>query len=77
VTEDRIVHASNDQVEVVRYDKAGKWYIEPLDRSLPRQAVSVKDAAKHAVWLWYQGNGTVHFDRPGGAIFNRKVRALI
>lgn len=69
---DRRVHAANHQAEVVRYDKAGKWYIEPLDKTLPRQQVSVADAARYALWL-YENGGVVKQGIPGGTAFDNFI----
>ena len=73
----RTVHASCDSlaVDLVRYDRAGKWYIEPRDKSLPRQQVCIVDAVRTAMYWWTIG-GTPHFDRPGGVAFNRAIRKL-
>lgn len=71
---DRTVHAANALAEVVRYDRAGKWYIEPRDRSLPRQLVTVKQAAQYALWMEEHDSGTIHLGRAGGGSFDRAVR---
>lgn len=70
---DRTVHASGPQMEVVRYNKAGKWYLEPTDRRLPRQSVTIAEAVDYTNWLWKNG-GTPHFDRPGGGRFDSLLR---
>jgi hypothetical protein len=31
---DRVVHTSYSGMEIVRYDRAGKWYFEPTDSRL-------------------------------------------
>lgn len=72
VLRDRRIHAANDHAEVVRYDKAGKWYIEPRDKTLPRQRVSVAHAARYALWL-YENGGVIKQGIPGGAAFDRDV----
>jgi hypothetical protein len=74
---DRTIHAEVPGiVEVVRYDRAGKWYIEPLTPGLPRQHVTVTEAAEYATfpeissgrkWVYYPG-------LPGGKQFDRKVK---
>lgn len=71
--DDRIVHARYSGMEIVRYGRAGKWYLEPDHPTLKRQAVSMTDAAKQAVWALANG-GEVFFGRPGGMAFDRKVR---
>jgi len=60
-------------MEVVRYDRAGKWYLEPTDKSLSRQAVTVGDAAKYARWLLDSSTGSVTFGLMGGARFDAIV----
>ncbi len=68
---DRTVHASTQQMNVVRYDRAGKWYLEPTDTTLPRQAVTVGDAARYVVWALDQDHSTKLFtNRPGGKRFD-------
>lgn len=74
--ETRTVHARYPGMEVVRYDRAGKWYLEPTDPSLKRQPVSITDAAKQAVWALANG-GEVLFGRPGGTMFDAKVRGRV
>ena len=39
---DRTVHVSYPGMEIVRYDRAGKWYLEPTNPTLPRQKVTCK-----------------------------------
>lgn len=72
MNEDRIVHAlTRSGAEIVRYDRAGKWYIEhPRGTMLPARQVSVSEAARIAA------PGIVNFNLPGGLVFERKVRAL-
>lgn len=71
---DRIVHADYPGMEIVRYDRAGKWYFEPTDPRLPRQHVGVKAAALRAKWALENG-GQVHLGQSGGAVFDRLVSA--
>ncbi len=71
---DRTVHASYPGMEIVRYDRAGKWYFEPTDSSLPRQKVTVKQAADAAVWaLGYYDNQAQVFERKGGKNFDHHL----
>ncbi len=72
---DRTVHASYPGMEIVRYDRAGKWYFEPLDSSLPRQKVTVREAAHQAVWATehFESAGRIFWDRKGGSRFDRLV----
>lgn len=71
---DRLVHASYPGMEIVRYERAGKWYLEPTDKNLKRQAVTVTGAAMQAHWGLTQEGGEVFFNRPGGQTFDSKVR---
>lgn len=68
--DDRRVHASTDKVEVVRYDRAGRWYIEWKDGS-KRQRSSITEAVQMAVDL----GATHHEGVPGGGAFDRKYHA--
>jgi hypothetical protein len=70
---DRRVHAAYPGMEIVRYDRAGKWYLEPTDPSLKRQAVSIDDAVRSALW-GLDHDGLIFFGKPGGAAFDAKVR---
>lgn len=71
---DRTVHASYPGMEIVRYDRAGKWYFEPTDSSLPRQKVTVKQAADAAVWaLGYYNDDAQVFTRTGGKTFDHHL----
>ena len=69
VTADRRVHAFKGQVEIVRYDKAGKWYREIP--GLPRVPLTVDEAARQATlpgFTWREG-------LTGGSRFDALVRA--
>jgi len=65
--DDRTVHAvrRHDGAEIVRYDRAGKWYLERVDGS--RSPLTLRGAVREAV------GGRVHFGRPGGRIFDAAV----
>lgn len=70
---DRTVHAtiheSDALYEVVRYSRAGKWYIESL--VMPRRSVTVEAAAQFA----HAGPGVrIHLGLPGGGAFDRLVQ---
>ena len=60
-------------MEIVRYDKAGKWYLEPTDPALKRQTVTVREAAMQARECCHRV-GIVRFGLPGGATFDRIAR---
>ena len=66
---DRTVHGLTvDGYAIVRYDRSGKWYIEPPRESgLKRGLVSVGEAAAMAA------KGTHFPRRPGGLQFDRRV----
>lgn len=66
-THDRTVHGHTaDGHEIVRYDRAGKWYVET--RFAPRRDVSLREAVRLAV------AGTPQLDKCGGQAFDAKVR---
>ena len=66
---DRRVHAIVGSAEIVRYDRAGKWYYEEGDTSKPltiSEAVEfVSDKSQ-----WRPGV-------PGGLVFDRRVRGKL
>lgn len=67
---DRCVHArTHDGVEVVRYDRGGKWYAEPTDGT-PRRALTLA----RAVELATQPGSTAVLRLPGGGAFDSAVR---
>jgi hypothetical protein len=68
---DRTIHAvCEDGRAIVRYDRAGRWYIE---HGTKRRPVSVREAADVAVQAW-RGLGVVYLGLPGGGAFDAKVR---
>lgn len=73
---DRVVHARYTGMEIVRYDRPGKWYFEPTIGGVKRQQVTVDKAARQAVWGEQFGHGEVFLDLYGGSAFDRKVRAV-
>lgn len=73
MTDDRTVHARYPGMEIVRYDRAGKWYLEPTHEIAKRQRVTVDEAAKQAKWADEHG-GSVALGLPGGATFDRMFR---
>lgn len=67
---DRTVHGiTPDGCEIVRYDRAGKWYLEDGAGKRVR-ALRIADAAALAA------QGRAHLDKPGGQSFDKKVRNL-
>lgn len=73
---DRTVHALMlDRSEIVRYDRAGKWYHEHIDKwmgTTGRKNITVREAAELAVGE----RAYVFTGRPGGGTFDRLVAAL-
>lgn len=72
-TADRTTHASSKDgsVAVVRYDKAGRWWLERSDGT--RAPLRLATAVTEAIVLEADG-GTIHFGRHGGSQFDNKVR---
>lgn len=73
----RRVHAFGDSGEIVRYDRAGKWFFESKAKLISYRRLTIDEAVEKAIWLWYEDNGSVNFDLPGGSSFDRKVRAHV
>lgn len=73
----RTVHASNGEgIEIVRYDRAGKWYIEATRAPVspqPRQKVTIGAAVKVAEEWIRSESGRVFLGRRGGGSFDRKM----
>lgn len=68
----RRIHAANDEYEIVRYDRAGKWYLE-YDAPKKRHPLSIGEAAAEARAIARRG-GRIFFGLPGGGAFDRMVR---
>lgn len=73
MSDNRRVHASYLNQEVVRYDRAGHWYLESSDRTTK---INIAEAVRLAVKFMAAG-GDVNFGVPGGARFDAKVRSAI
>src|SRR2546430_15759960 len=73
---DRTVHAECEGFEVVRYDRAGKWYVEPRNGDRPPEHVGVGEAARRAASADVLG-GVIHFGARGGDVFDRKGRRYL
>ena len=71
---DRTVHAAWSEEDLVRYDRAGKWYVEPRYEGKRRQ-VTLADAVKYALLVEGNPSGRVFLDRPGGGTFDARYRA--
>lgn len=66
MSDDRTVHGLTALGnEIVRYDRAGKWYVESINGK--RWQVTVKEAALAA------RNGTAFLGRTGGTLFDKRV----
>lgn len=66
---DRTVHGfTADGAAIVRYDRAGKWYVEPKEGK--RRAVKLTEAVQLAV------AGRPLLNKAGGLAFDAKVRKL-
>lgn len=72
----RVVHASNATIEVVRYDRSGKWYVENV-RGTKREPVKLAEAVAIAVKIKKTGKGRVYFGLMGGQRFDAAVRREI
>jgi hypothetical protein len=70
----RRVHAKYDNMEIVRYDRQGHWYLEPTLPLCPRQRVSINVAVQSALWGTANASGTIFLGLPGGLMFDAKVK---
>lgn len=75
MTSDRTVHAAYPDWEVVRYDRAGKWFLEPTRPMISCRRVTLNAAARAALEGVADG-GVIYFGKPGGRMFDAKVRKL-
>ena len=64
---DRTVHARKRESELVRYERAGKWYYEGPEG---RRNIGVREAAMIAR-QWRDEGGVVYLTRPGGRLFDQ------
>lgn len=62
-------------MEAVRYDRAGRWYLEwkATDGSAKRQRVTLPELAKGVREALAKGTVEVFVGKPGGGAFDRKV----
>lgn len=68
---DRTIHAVIDGVyELVRYDRAGKWYVEGATK---RRALTLAEA----VALAASPDSVIIWDQPGGQVFCSRLRKLV
>ena len=68
---DRTVHAQGRGFEVVRYNRAGRWYVEG---SKDRRQANLDQAVREAVHLAASVGGAVRLRQPGGSAFDRQLR---
>lgn len=68
--EDRRVHAEWQGTELVRYDRAGKWWVEQASGA--HWHVGIADAVLIAK-EWKRNGGNVFHGLPGGSAFDRMV----
>lgn len=72
----RRIHAYDSEVEVVRYDRTSKWYIEPRGQE-PRHRVTIDEAVQVATECYAHPQGGVVFEVPGGSSFDRRMRQAL
>ena len=85
----RTVHAKGLGFEVVRYDRAGKWYVEdpklrtdwslqisyhPDDRVRPNRNCRAPLSVREAAKLAVHNRFKIKLELPGGEAFDRYVR---
>lgn len=72
---DRTVHCTLiDNSDIVRYDRAGKWYREwPPTARTARKPLTLSEAVELAALTGER----YYFDRPGGGAFDRGVRRAV
>ncbi len=69
---DRQVHAEGQGYQVVRYDRAGKWWVEGVDGS--RRQVRLDQAVREAVHITQGGRRGLYLRVGGGGAFDRRMR---
>lgn len=74
MSDDRTVHARYRDMEIVRYDRSGKWYLEPTIAGVRRQHVGIRDAARSAKWGIENADGVAFAGLPGGRSFDRLLQ---
>jgi hypothetical protein len=74
---DRTVHAETAYAEIVRYERAGIWYVEDTPNSAT-PTCRTRMRLRHVVeWVTEQPQNevTYHFGRQGGRLFDSYVKA--
>ncbi|BDZ52673.1 hypothetical protein GCM10025867_49140 (plasmid) [Frondihabitans sucicola] len=76
---ERVVHAAlSDGGEIVRYDKAGAWYVEwPPGGGKKRRKLKLSEAVALAVEAHDSKGGFVALGRYGGTRFDADVRKAL
>lgn len=77
--EDRRVHAygqtpEGTKFEIVRYDRAGKWYCE-TDGT--RRPIDLATAVTLAADISKRGGGQIFWNRVGGTMFDSRLRKAL
>lgn len=72
---DRTVHAEDADYQLVRYDRAGKWWVEPKYSGglVPARRVSLAEAVQ-AAWTMSANGGYIHLRLPGDQSFDAAIR---
>lgn len=71
---DRVVHATSDTQELVRYDREGRWYLESKGLPSRKRMKTVHDAVVAALELEATG-GVIHLGRAGGGRFDYGIES--
>lgn len=70
---DRTVHAKRGDIQIVRYDRRGKWMFESVDGRV-RQYITLDEAVSHAERIAREGGGEIEWGAPGGLMFESRLR---
>ncbi len=85
-TRDRMTHAVIQDhqrlatLEIVRYDRQGRWYVEEYGKDAGLMSKSRLKTVHDAVALaveWSDQGGRIRLNAPGGGHFDSKYRAAI
>ena len=71
---DRTVHSRYLDMEIVRYDREDKWYLEPTIPMLKRQHVTIKKAVAASRWGINNAGGQWYPRLPGGKRFDELMQ---
>ena len=74
---DRTVHARYETKEIVRYDRAGKWFLESTAPMVSCRPLTVREAAWLAVEGTRESSGVLILGLSGGRAFDRLARDLL